>query len=871
LISIEAEEIVALPDPSYICLGGSHAGTQNFGSINAAITDMDACTSGGGTVDGSLTIAAGNFDEDVVLNKLIAGFNAIVGAGSGTGAGATKVKSINLTNQLAMSLSNLNILNSLSVATTGGDLTLSNITLLNSTTSGKIEISSTDNSHDISLTDVTVDGKVDGTGTGVSGSGIYITGGDTVTLTDVQSLHNTVGVEITDSNRAIIKASDNGTSSFSGNTDYGVDVEGVYTEGLGSESLGIPSTNSLTIKDNSISENQALGLYGEDLYDGVILDNVNINDNGDAGVVLDTVGDVSITDTTVNDNNWDSDSNSNTIAGAQDITIDSSHFNGNGWDGDEPSAEGYGLIIGGGLRTPIAGLEFLGTDVSTGIVNIIDSTFSENTYIGLEFLGRHFYENNGAGLTFINPNIVTLDGVTANYNGHENIIIGGAGDVYITDTTVNHSGQFDEDEHSSRGLDIYKSGNVTLKGITADENKWDNIGVGNSGDVSISHVKTTNSYCDGMYIYGNNDVSLSHITSTGNGWGDGCTGTYLEENSGKVTISNSSFNHNSIAGVEIENQVGDITISNVNLNNNGVFDGDTNSDSTGLYTYGTNGTISISNTTANNNYWGIYLEDAASGPILLTNITALGNRYSGLEIQGSLLNFSLVDPIEGSLPDVNIVCSRFNNNGGGVYMEGVNNVTLNGVSATGNGKYDIEIEADGDVITLSGCSVSGEEIGPGGKIVDITGGEQIAVDCAYAFTQLVMNNGDFAKFAGFCDVNASFNHLEKTSLPGALPEGYAYAGGYTESVEGAEAGIIPASGFAKLSLVVPEEMKGKSLVVMFWDSGAGKWVEIPVSGHEATFSASNPAMKVLTGVTSSGDGKVNFSVNFTGTFVLVAK
>ena len=147
------------------------------------------------------------------------------------------------------------------------------------------------------------------------------------------------------------------------------------------------------------------------------------------------------------------------------------------------------------------------------------------------------------------------------------------------------------------------------------------------------------------------------------------------------------------------------------------------------------------------------------------------------------------------------------------------------------------------------------------------GGEQVNVDCGYSWTELDMKPGDKARFDGFCGISASFDAVAEASLPGKLPDGYTFGSGYTESVVGAANGIIPNGGTAELSLVVPE---GKTPVVFYWDAGASKWVEVPMAGSEGSFSASDAGMQVLSGVSLSG-GMAHFTVNFTGTFIVVYK
>ena len=71
--------------------------------------------------------------------------------------------------------------------------------------------------------------------------------------------------------------------------------------------------------------------------------------------------------------------------------------------------------------------------------------------------------------------------------------------------------------------------------------------------------------------------------------------------------------------------------------------------------------------------------------------------------------------------------------------------------------------------------------------------------------------------------------------------------------------------------MVPEELQGKELFILYWDEALNTWIEIPLLGGEDTFTTSTPGMKVLNGVSIGPDGKVIATLNFSGTFLLVAK
>jgi hypothetical protein len=859
LISTEAEEIIALPDPSYTCSNGVE---RNFDSINEAIADMTTyCIGGGNQVNGSLTIAAGTFNEVVVLNTAIAGFTSIVGAGSG----ATTVSSLTLLDQSAMSITGLNILNYLMLNGLGtGDLALEDITLFNSSYDGIISVSQSDWDHDITLTDVIVDGDTDGSDYGTDNSGISTLNGDEVTLTNVQSYHNETGAILDGANSVLVQQTGDGISAFDNNLVNGINVSEVYYE---DQLLGQPVTPGpgVVIQDTSIDGNGDVGLVGQLLYDGITLDNVTIDDNGDAGLLLETTGDVTITDSSVSGNNWDVDELYNTIYDAQDVTISDSHFDDNGDAEDEIG--GFGLVVDWGDYFDEMSFDTEGENES-GDLTVTDSTFSNNTEVGLVYDGEYYVTDDG---WYNGDSDVSLDGVTANSNGAENIIIFNADDVDVNDTTVNDSGQTYGD---GRGLNIDDVDNVTISNLTASGNAWDNIGVGDFDSVSITDTTTTDSYCDGIYLYDGYDVFMNHVNSNDNGWGDGCTGALLEDIYGDITVNNSEFSGNNYAGFEMSYTDGNHTFENVEMVNNGDPEDPDSDYGYGLISEYSYGDFDISNSTFDENMTGIALFDAEEGTLTIEDTTMNGNEFTGLVvISGDVGAGFLENNPDGPELAVNITCSSASNNGAGIVLLGVGDVKLDGVTYTGNDEFDLIVDNNGQYVELSGCkgSSGGTPDKPSGKIVDVTGDQLVPVDCDYAWTKLIIDNGDYARFEGFCDLNAKFTHIESTSLPGALPEGYTYAGGFGAVIQGLDTTVIPDSGYASLSLVQPTGLEGKSLVILYWDAGAGKWIEVPVVGSEGSFDASNPAMKVLSGVKIGADGKIDFSVNFTGTFIIVTK
>jgi hypothetical protein len=422
---------------------------------------------------------------------------------------------------------------------------------------------------------------------------------------------------------------------------------------------------------------------------------------------------------------------------------------------------------------------------------------------------------------------------------------------YSYNTTLDIS----DSEFSSngeRGLDIGGAGDVILDGLTLDNNGWDNISVWEvDGYLSISDTTTTNSYCDGIYLHDIYDISLSDITSTGNGWGDYCTGLLVED-SDYVSIEDSTFNNNMAVGIDLEYIDGDISFDNVKANQNGYYGEDETDDyafgiylqevygdftaskvtasgnlGDGLYMEYLYGDATISDSTFNNNdYYGIYYSSESyqsggvgegglttkslGGNVYLTNVTVEGNGSDGADLY-----------VNGNLE---ITCSSFKNNGDYAISAGVyGNATFSGVSTTG----EVRVKVGGEFIELAGCvKVGGAAEGSGsgmGYKQGVGDDSQVSFNCdSYLGLQLTLPLGDFVKIpcgsnGSTGDYSASALSLAEGSLPAAPAGTFISAFEFTIS-DAQYAGSILVS----FKLEAGESTEGYQ--IMFWDGTT--WVSV---------------------------------------------
>jgi hypothetical protein len=181
-----------------------------------------------------------------------------------------------------------------------------------------------------------------------------------------------------------------------------------------------------------------------------------------------------------------------------DVSVWDSSFNNNGYSGLAASSSDGNVILDG--VTASGNKTGDGADVSAnGDISIWDSSFNENGYTGL-----YMYSDSGN---------VLLDGVTANGNLHGNgaDVNANGGDISIFDSSFN--------ENAYNGLYTYSNGNVMLDGVNTSGNVYRSGAIINAySDISIFDSTFNENARYGLYAqsYGGN-VMLDGVTANGNG------------------------------------------------------------------------------------------------------------------------------------------------------------------------------------------------------------------------------------------------------------------------------------------------------------------------------------------------------------------
>lgn len=443
-------------------------------------------------------------------------------------------------------------------------------------------------------------------------------------------------------------------------------------------------------------------------------------------------------------------------------------------------------------------------------------------------------------------------------------------------------------------MEIYRNNNFTLLGFTVNgrvfamENKGDLIlddlvvdgieGISvldHLGEVKLNNVHSRNSWYDGLFIANRFDRfnQSPELLKFG-----------LENNT--INISNSSFNNNGSNGLTIESPAS-VELSGVQANYNGLNGAQINtqwfwwgsSDKDYLQGAPSFSSVVVKNSEFNGNGFysnvsnktqlnqnsgvgnGLFI---ISDLIYLRGVSASMNANNGaVLISGGLV---ASEPNSQTDPKIQIVCSRFNHNGGyGITGWTDGDIKHVAVKTHGNGEngvaYDFYNSYSENTSYI--CHKQNQNAVYKGTLIP----------CADQGLTLQLENKDLARFTGFCDHYGQLVAVTPGSLPGPAPDGTQFGSALKAAayLNGSFVEVLPAGGRIQVEFFVPEELQDKELVILYWDSALKAWIELPTSGSEGDFSPSDPAKQVLSGAAELENGHYGASVNFSGIFMLVAK
>jgi hypothetical protein len=437
------------------------------------------------------------------------------------------------------------------------------------------------------------------------------------------------------------------------------------------------------------------------------------------------------------------------------------------------------------------------------------------------------------------------------------------------DATVTGNGFSDSEfsDNTNTGLLIYSSGTVTLLDVVANGN---NTGIyidstSGLGNVNLTNIFTSDNGWTGVDIRSAGDIDLDTVNTTG-----GVVGANLQTTAGagNIFVTDSTFAGSSSVGIRAITSEGDITFTNVDTDN-----GDApGSFGAWLKSY-SGGSIAVTGGVFANAETGLFIVGTAD--VTLTDVTAENNTGDGAVIESGWV-FGCFGP--DGIP-VTVDGGTYQDNGGFgiVIYPGPNGTgTLAGTIAFLN-------NTDGDTnIDLEKSCNPGSDEKPAKpyQVVEVSGlgDDPVQPDCE-TFAGVMMILPDLSQVKVNCPVNDAVTvaTVAEEDLPGPLPKTVTLIAGLV--VTAGEEGLLPDGGSIRMCFKIPAESAGKHFAILFWDPMAngnlGGWIELPVNQFGGQIFPLHPdtpedGMLILEGVNQSGDC-VCARVNFTGTFVLVAR
>ncbi|OCQ95773.1 hypothetical protein BCD64_10100 [Nostoc sp. MBR 210] len=465
---------------------------------------------------------------------------------------------------------------------------------------------------------------------------------------------------------------------FSGSSIYPI-ITGSVAEGNGLVTLG----NNTVLSGFNIQvsgEENAIGVYGTNINNTSIRDNIITNPFG-RGIRLEfATGNLEILTNTIANSGNDAIYLVN-VGGT--ITISSNSITNAGDDGISLDFADATTIISNNTING-AGNEGIDLEYVNGAIAIINNTVSDT-------------EDQGIDLTDINATTTISNNIISN-SGDEGIYLEYVhGNTTISNNIINNSGY--------EGIDLeYVNGAITIINNTVSDTEDQGIDLTDiNATTTISNNIISNSGDEGIYLSsvdGNTTIINNTITNSGD------EGIDLNSFNGTTIISNNVISNPGDEGIELDNFSGITTISNntiTNANTNGIdlsaVTGTTQISSNTITNSGENGidlnmlegtvTVNQNIVTGSNNGYGIVTNNSTGAVNLsITNnnlsqnfndvrVNLSGTATGTLQIIGNNINSTgaAVDVQLGS--DANLSSITINNN----QIQGVNaNVTSNGIN-----------------------------------------------------------------------------------------------------------------------------------------------------------------------------------------------
>ncbi|MEW6400398.1 MAG: right-handed parallel beta-helix repeat-containing protein [Chloroflexota bacterium] len=348
---------------------------------------------------------------------------------------------------------------------------------------------------------VTITGATTNVFNGNGFSGLVVDSGGGIAINNTQASNNGLdGAYLTSADADGTGDVSVDESEFSGNTngigldvltDGNIDLTSVDASNNGTGIvLQTTTTGAIDVTDVNVTDNTWTGLHADSGGNIDLLDVVAYN-NGANGAYLDAEGDITIENSTFNQNvhfNFPQDPGLYAHSNGGNITLINVIADGNLY--------GAGAVL---------------TTSGNGVISVtgVNSHFNGNGTYGLQA------ENSNGG--------ITLSGIDASYNGVKGVYLSssGTGNISIVNSVFVENGSY--------GIyAVNNQGDITLDGVTVTGD--DGVGVGddltdigavlkalNGGNVFVTSSTFELNTATGLRIIGSNQVNLFDVAADGNG------------------------------------------------------------------------------------------------------------------------------------------------------------------------------------------------------------------------------------------------------------------------------------------------------------------------------------------------------------------
>ncbi len=768
-----------------------------------------------------------------------------------------------------------------------------------------------DSSHNTAIVDVQTGPGLSATGSGISLESVVASGNDGS------------GASLTASASASVS-----DSQFSGNgfnPDISINDLTTYTL-LG----GFPET--IVNNANSIQYGSGLTIKANG---SVTLTNDQAGGNaGNGASLVSLTGEVSITDSSFNGNGGQTSSQDTynaTIFFGTTFNSTQKDFGGTGLQATAYDATSGLVLVQNSI---VDGNGYDGAELNGTVLVVDSSIFDGNGYLTYQTNNSSNTSSStssvaGSGLVSDTAITTILKNAKADGNAGIGANLNTNGSAELTASIFDGNGfsgihstsGSQVDQTGQSGLVLNATGDLGLVQVTADGNAGDGGTLTGNGSISAD----TSTFMSNGYSAGYKHNNSANQTLTGDGLnilggpssstfllgvtaGDnaGAGASVVDSVGGDVAVTSSTFNAN-----------GQAPATETNLFFSSTFYGD------GLDAGTSNGNVSLVSVTANDNLgYGATLGSLSLNDLVVTDSTfnrnGAGNQFT--TFMGNFNGSGLQTFAGGNVILTNVTADHNTANGADVNTSG-GNLDVNSGAYTCNDQYGIKVESGAATVNLNGPDLSGNGFGPidllGGTLgtsiftdtpcggfppgpglpkfhfppteeIPVTGDQPFELDCTdYVQILLQLKDGDQATYICPVHSKASLQEFTRDTLPAPLPGGDGFVSGHTTLLttdSGTPEKVITSGGALVLSLDVPKAEAHKTIAILFWDpslkDGAGDWFELPayaVDQHGNPVisflhkDAPQDQMLILKGVRLMEDGRVEVTVNFPGTFVLVTK